>query len=93
MRWESVIVLAAITLSIIVPPSLPLAYRGGQAEIGTLDVCHSATPALSSNGDMPCAIECPCLPLPLALAENARVHNSSIQAFFLTRNQERPPEA
>jgi hypothetical protein len=93
MRWQACIVLVAITLSIIVPPYLPLACRGGQAAIGTLDVCHSAVPALSSNGDMPCAIACPCLPLPFAPAENMRVHHSSIQAFSLIRNQERPPKA
>ncbi len=55
MKWQAVIVLLAIALTIFAPPALPLMIaQGGQAQIGTLDVCHSAAPALSANGEMPC---------------------------------------
>jgi len=55
MKWNVFIVLFAVLVGVVVPPSLPLiASSGEQASLGKLDVCHSATPALSSNGEMPC---------------------------------------
>jgi len=52
MKWQTLILLLAIALSIIVPPSLPfLSDHGAMATIGTLDVCHSAMPAVAANGD------------------------------------------
>lgn len=61
MKWKSVLILLSIALSIVLPPSFPLlSDHGATAAIGTLDVCHSAMPALSSNGDMPCVNECAC---------------------------------
>jgi hypothetical protein len=93
MKWQAVIVLLAITLSIVVPPSLPfLSGHGAMASIGTLDVCHSATPALSSNGDMPCVNECPCRPLPLAQNKVIIVPNSHLSPYFIAFQDERPPK-
>ena len=92
MRWHAIIVLLAITFSIIVPPSLPLAGRGGPAAIGTLDVCHSAIPALSSNGEMPCLNECSNAPLPLALQEVVHIVSPPDKPVFIAFQDERPPK-
>jgi len=92
MRWQAAIVLLAITLSMVVLPSLPLAGRGGQAAIGTLDVCHSAIPALSSNGEMPCLNEYSNAPLPLALQEIIHLVSLPDKSVFIAFQDERPPK-
>jgi hypothetical protein len=94
MKLQALIVLLAIGIGILIPPTLPMfVCHAGQSSIGTLDVCHSAVPALSSNGDMPCVNACPCLPRPLVLAENVHMQRSSIQPLIIIQNHERPPEA
>jgi hypothetical protein len=94
MKWFAVIVLFAISLGVAVPPSLPIAaVRGGEAELGVLDLCHAGTPALSSNGDMPCMNGCPCrLPAP-ALYETAGILVTPRKPLLLTYQDERPPKA
>jgi hypothetical protein len=93
MKCQAAIILLAIVLSIVVPPSLPLTIlHGGQAEIGTLDVCHSTTPALSSNGDMPCMSESPYKPLPLPQNVVAVIENPQFKPFFIAFQDERPPK-
>jgi hypothetical protein len=93
MKWQALIILAAIVVSIIVPSSLPLlSNHDGQAAIGTLDVCHSATPAISSNGDMPCVNECPCQAPLLALSSATEVLNPLFKPFFIAFQDERPPK-
>jgi hypothetical protein len=93
MRWKAIIVLLAVALSIVVPPSLSLMIAdGGHPLIGTLDVCHSATPALSSHGDMPCLNECPCCPFPLAQIKVAEITNPPFKPLLLAFQDERPPK-
>lgn len=94
MKWQALIVLTAIALSIAVPPSLPfLSDHGAVAAIGALDVCHSTTPALSSNGNMPCINECACRPLPLALNKVAEIENLPFKPSLIVFQDERPPKA
>jgi hypothetical protein len=94
MKWQAVIVLLAIALSIVVPPSLPLlSDHGAIAAIGALDVCHSATPALSSNGDMPCVHECPCGHLPMSEYKNAKIFTPPFKPLLISFQDERPPKA
>ncbi len=94
MKWQAIIVLAAIALSIVIPPSLPLVTENGaQASIGTLDICHSAIPALSSSGEMPCVGECPCLPSPLSRTEILHTADLSFKPFLIPFQDERPPKA
>ena len=93
MRLQTIIILLAIALSIVVPPSLPFAIsHGGQSLIGTLDVCHSAIPALSSNGEMPCLNECSNSPLPLALQEVVHIVSLPDKPVFIAFQDERPPK-
>jgi len=94
MKWQSVIVLLSIALSITAPPSLHLMTdHGASASIGTLDVCNSATPALSSNGNIPCVNECACRPLPLARNKATKITNSPFQPFLIAFQDERPPKS
>jgi hypothetical protein len=94
MKWSALIVLLAIALSSVVPPSLPyLSDHGAMAAIGTLDVCHSAMPALSGNGDMPCMNECPCRHLPLAESKYSEFIIPPFKPLLIAFQDERPPEA
>ena len=66
MRWQSLILLMAIAVSAVASPTLPptIAYDR-ESMIGVLNVCHSVTLALSSNGDMPYVKERPCSHVPV----------------------------
>jgi hypothetical protein len=93
MKWQAVIILFAIAVSIAVPPSLSSnAVHDKQAEIGTLDVCHSATPALSSNGDMPCISAFFCRPLPLAAFMVSIIIAPSLKPPIIAFQYEHPPK-
>jgi len=93
MKWQAIIVLLTIAFSIVVPPSLSLTLaQDGQAAIGILDVCHSTTPALSSQGDMPCMNERPIKPLPLAQTHSAFVANTPFKPYVTAFQDERPPK-
>ena len=94
MKWQAIIVLLAIALTVLAPPSLPLLVaRGGHAEIGALDVCHQATPALTSTGDMPCINSAPTVHRPVSFV----TLSASQKPFFLqslfTFDREHPPKA
>lgn len=94
MKWQSVIVLLAIALTIAVPTSLfPTCSHAGHAMIGSLDICHSATPALSSSGSMPWIQESPCHPLPLVLQETSAIVNPLFKPFTPVFQDEHPPKA
>jgi hypothetical protein len=91
---KAVIILLAIMLSIVLPPSLPYTIsHGEEASIGILDVCHSGTPALSSNGDMPSINGCPCNPLPLALQDTMKIEPLLSKPFLISYQDERPPKS
>jgi hypothetical protein len=93
MKWKSFIVLLSIALSLVVPTSLPfLSDYGAMAAIGTLDVCHSAVPALSSNGDMPCVNVLASNLLPLTLLETLQIAIQPCKPRILAFQDERPPK-
>jgi hypothetical protein len=94
MKWNVAIVLFVILIGIVVPPSLPLITATGvQASLGELDVCHSAAPALSSNGEMPCVHINPSkLPMPLSMTTSDSFHPLFTEVVFIAPN-EQPPKA
>jgi hypothetical protein len=55
MKVAATIILLSLVLGIVVPPPFDLTYS--VHSIGTIDVCHSAVPALASGGEMPCVHE------------------------------------
>ncbi len=94
MRWQAFIILAAIVLSIAGPPTLILTgVHDSRTEIGTLDVCHSSAPALSSNGEMPCVNECTFNAHPLAPSMVSEISNSPCKPFYIAFQDERPPKS
>lgn len=94
MKRQAIIVLLAIALGIIGPPSLPMMLaQGGQMSIGVLDVCHPATPALSSNGDMPCVNGCTCRLFPLEPIRVDGIVNTFCKPVFIAFQDELPPKA
>lgn len=56
MRWISILLLVILAVTLVTPlSSFSLVIAGkDRSMLSTLDVCHSAAPALSSNGEMPC---------------------------------------
>jgi hypothetical protein len=93
MKWQAVIILLAISVSIAVPPALSFsADRDKQAEIGILDFCHAATPALSSNGDMPGLSAFSCHPLPLAACMVSIRITPPLKTSIIAFQDEHPPK-
>ena len=94
MKWQAILILCSLVLGMALPSSAPIAVNHGAcAELGILDVCHSAMPALSSNGDMPCTNDCSCLHLPLAQSAAAELSLPLFQTILFVFQDERPPEA
>jgi hypothetical protein len=93
MKWQAVIILFAIAVSIAVPPSLSLTVvRDKQNAIGVLDVCHSAAPALFSNGDMPSISALPFCSLPLDACMAAESVVPSFKHLLIAFQNDRPPK-
>ena len=94
MKCQAVIVLLAIALTIVIPPSLsPMCSHAGHSMIGTLDICHSATSALSLRGSIPCIQESACFPLPLVLQETSEMENPLLNPAITAFQDERPPKS
>jgi hypothetical protein len=93
MRFSSIIVLIALAFTVLAPPSFALTIHGYKAPVlGALDVCHSANPALSSNGDMPCVSESVSFPLPLALNKVVEIVPPPFHPFHIAFQEELPPK-
>jgi hypothetical protein len=93
MKWYAAIIVFAIAVNIAVPPALSYnAAHGTRAEIGVLDVCHSATPALSSNGDMPGINAFFWCPLPLAAIMVSINIAPSLKTSIIAFQDEHPPK-
>jgi len=95
MKWVSTILLVVIAVTALAPLSMFTLINAGSDEpsLGTLDVCHSAAPALSVHGEMPCVTASISTAAPL-LSESTNV---SFQKIFieliLTSRNEQPPQA
>lgn len=94
MRWQAVLILCSIVLGMALPSAAPLlGSHGPYAMLGNLDVCHSAMPALSAGGDMPCMNDCSRLHLPLAHSAAAEPVISPLRSILLVFQDEHPPKA
>jgi len=94
MKWQAVMVLLAIGLSIAVPPcfSVP-SDHGNHAMIGCLDVCHQGAPALSAGGNMPCLHQCPCDYMPIMQDKITKIVNPRIKPLSIAFQDEHPPKS
>jgi hypothetical protein len=94
MKWLTLIVLSAVVASIGGPPlPPPMHNHGDRAEIRMLDVCHSATPALSSNGEMPCVFTRPSSQVPVASIARANISDPIFPQFLFPQQNDQPPKA
>ena len=95
MKSVTFILLAVLVVTIFTPMTLftPIAVNDGRSFLGNLDVCHSATPALSSNGEMPCVTASICIAAPLLTeSTNDSLHNVILELILSSRN-EQPPQS
>jgi hypothetical protein len=95
MKQVTCVLLVVIAFTVFVPMTLftlTIVNNGGSF-LGNLDVCHSASPALSLNGEMPCVTASICITAPL-LSEsvNDSLHNVILELILSSRN-EQPPQS
>lgn len=92
MRMQALIVILALALSIVSPPSLlpELGYID-QAALEYFSIECSTTPALSFCGNMPCLNQCTYKHLPLSLNNASEIVRPLILSFLLANQDERPP--
>lgn len=65
----------------------------GRDLLVNLDVCNSAAPALSSNGEMPCVSVCSCCSVPtISISTNEPAHPRFTELIFTAPNGH-PPKA
>jgi len=92
MKVRSVIVLLAIAVSVLSPLSVHLTIAHGQEAIGTFDVCHAGSLALSTSLDMPCvsqpvySLYCP------PFVESAQILDPTIKLLISPFQKEHPPK-
>ena len=95
MKWVTVILLVVIACAVLAPLS-PFALISDHCEqplLGNLDVCNSAAPALSANGEMPCVnINSSILPIYLSITTSDTFHPLFTEVIF-TAPSEHPPKA
>jgi hypothetical protein len=93
MKWQTLIVVVAITFSVLSPISVHLTIEYGQTSIGTFDVCHAGSLAVSSVHEMPCFIEN--LYVLIRPSSPARAEDLSLvsQLPIIAFQDERPPKA
>ena len=95
MKWVTIILLVVLAFTVLAPfsPFSLVLDRQEQPILGNLDVCNSAAPALSSNGEMPCVtIPSSDLPIYLSLATSDPFHHLFTEVVFTAPN-EQPPKA
>jgi hypothetical protein len=95
MRWTSILVLIMLTFTIVTPISLfSLIMTENKDEmLMNLDVCHSAAPALSSNGEMPCVSVCPSTSDPTISISTQTPAHQILKELLLTSRNEHPPRS
>jgi hypothetical protein len=95
MRSVSFMLLAVIVVTIFAPMTLftPMAVNDGRSFLGNLDVCHSATPAVSSNGEMPCVAASICSAAPLLTASSHYALQKVFLELILSSRNEQPPRS
>lgn len=95
MRPVTFILLVVLAFTVLAPVTVftPVVMNDGHSFFGNLDVCHAATPALSSSGEMPCITPVSCNSAPtLFVSFIEPVHDISVEYIFASRN-EQPPKS
>ena len=94
MKWQSIIVLLALAIAILAPPSFaPTASHHGQPTLSSLDVCHSASPAIAAGGEMPGLAVHSQAQAPAPYIAYLDELKPLFTAFLIISGNERPPAA
>jgi hypothetical protein len=95
MKWVSVILLIIFAFTVLAPVTsfTHMAVNDGRSFLGTLDVCHSAAPALSSNGEMPCVPIAVHSVIPSLSMTNHEPGSPLFTELILTTRNEHPPRS
>jgi len=95
MKLVTLILLIILASTVLAPMTLftLTIVNDGVSFLGTLDVCNSAAPALSSNGEMPCVnVTASKLPFYLTITTSDSFHPVFTEVV-LTAPNEHPPKA
>jgi hypothetical protein len=95
MRRISIILLIVLAFTLVAPLSsfsLGIAGKDGDM-LSTLDVCHSAAPALSSNGEMPCVNMTANGIIPVVFVTFYEAVRPLFTELILTTRNEQPPQS
>ena len=95
MRSVTFILLIVLTFTVLAPATsfTLIVVNDGRSFLGMLDVCHSAAPALSSNGEMPCVSACPCSSVPMFHLASIAPSPQIFTELLLASRNEQPPRS
>jgi hypothetical protein len=93
MKWQTLIVVVALAFNVLSPLSVHLTIEYGQTSIGTFDICHAGSFAISANHEMPCFTEKPCVLIPLSSPKRVEILSSVCKIPIIAFQDERPPKA
>lgn len=96
MKWATVMLLLVLAFTVLTPVSsfsLFIAAEHGDEALATLDVCHSAAPALSSNGEMPCLQMTAMSIIPAVFITFHETAHPVFTELILTTRNEQPPQS
>jgi hypothetical protein len=95
MRRISILLLIVLAVTLVAPlSSFSLVIAGKDCSmLSTLDVCNSAAPALSSNGEMPCVHMTTNGIIPVVFVTfHEKIYPVFTELILTTRN-EQPPQS
>jgi hypothetical protein len=95
MKSVTFILLIVLSFTVLAPVTsfTFMAVNDGRSFLGTLDVCHSAAPALSSNGEMPCVGLAPFSAPPALSVFFTEPVQPVFTELILTTSSEHPPRS
>jgi len=93
MKIQRILVVIALSLSVLSPLSVSISPLDDHSYIMTLDVCNASGSALSVNADAPALLESSGKLCPLAFCGHTEVIYSACKLSLLSSQLERPPRS
>ena len=95
MKLVASILLVLLVITAVAPVTCfaIVITNDGSSFLGNLDVCHSATPALSSNGEAPCVSLAFCSIVPSFSVSFTEPVHPVYSELILTSSSEHPPKS
>ncbi len=92
MKTISVIILLALSLSVIPQVVVIHPYAGTETSLSVLNVCNGSGTGVLSSTEMPFVYECPCKLVPLSFAGFHDISDTVFNRFLVAFQKERPPK-